>query len=155
MKLLFKQRMFSWFDSYDIYDDNGNTVFVVKGQLSWGHKLNIYDSFGKQVGTIKEEVLTFLPRFALYEQDRYIGQIKKEFTLFKPKFALDFNGWEVSGNWMEWDYTVYDRSGSSIMEANKKLLQWTDTYEITVPDSSNALYALMIVLAIDIVKCSN
>lgn len=155
MKLLFKQRMFSWFDSYDIYDDNGNTVFVVKGQLSWGHKLNIYDSFGKQVGTIKEEVLTFLPRFALYEQDRYIGQIKKEFTLFKPKFALDFNDWEVNGDWMEWDYTVYDRSGSSIMEANKKLWQWTDTYEITVHDSSNALYALMIVLAIDIVKCSN
>lgn len=36
MKLLFKQRMFSWFDSYDIYDENENTVYVVKGQLSWG-----------------------------------------------------------------------------------------------------------------------
>ena len=32
----FKQRMFSWFDSYDIYDEYGNTLFVVKGQLSWG-----------------------------------------------------------------------------------------------------------------------
>lgn len=39
MKLLFKQRMFSWFDSYDIYDENDNTVYVVKGQLSWGHCL--------------------------------------------------------------------------------------------------------------------
>ena len=35
MKLLFKQRLFSWFDSYDIYDEAGNTVYVVKGQLSW------------------------------------------------------------------------------------------------------------------------
>lgn len=155
MKLLFKQRVFSWFDSYDIYDESGNILFVVKGQLSWGHKLNIYNSLGEQVGTIKEEVLTFLPRFALYEQDRYIGQIKKEFSFFKPKFALDFNGWEVNGNWMEWDYTVYDQNGSSIMEANKKIFQWADTYEITVHDSINALYALMIVLAIDIVKCSN
>jgi len=25
MKLLFKQRLFSWFDSYDIYDEAGNT----------------------------------------------------------------------------------------------------------------------------------
>ena len=41
MKLLFKQRLFSWFDSYDIYDEAGNTVYVVKGQLSWGHKLAI------------------------------------------------------------------------------------------------------------------
>ena len=44
MKLLFKQRLFSWFDSYDIYDEAGNTVYVVKGQLSWGHKLVIYDA---------------------------------------------------------------------------------------------------------------
>ena len=34
MKLLFKQRVFSWFDSYDIYDEQGNPVFAVKGQLS-------------------------------------------------------------------------------------------------------------------------
>lgn len=34
MRLLFRQRMFSWFDSYDIYDENGNTVYVVKGHVS-------------------------------------------------------------------------------------------------------------------------
>ena len=32
MKLLFKQRLFSWFDSYDIYDEADNTVYVVKDQ---------------------------------------------------------------------------------------------------------------------------
>ena len=53
MKLLFKQRLFSWFDSYDIYDiydEAGNTVYVVKGQLSWRHKLVIYDAYGNEVG---------------------------------------------------------------------------------------------------------
>ena len=30
MKLLFKQRAFAWFDSYDIYDENENTVYIVK-----------------------------------------------------------------------------------------------------------------------------
>ena len=49
MKLLFKQRLFSWFDSYDIYDEFGNTVYVVKGQLSWGHKLVIYDADGNEL----------------------------------------------------------------------------------------------------------
>ena len=33
MKLLFKQRFFSWLDSYDIYDEYENTVYLVKG--SW------------------------------------------------------------------------------------------------------------------------
>ena len=56
MKLLFKQRLFSWFDSYDIYDEAGNTAFVVKGELAWGHLLRIYNSCGKEVGYIKEKV---------------------------------------------------------------------------------------------------
>lgn len=56
MKLLFKQRLFSWFDSYDIYDEYGNVIYTVKGELSWGHKLCIYDNQGLHIGTIKEEV---------------------------------------------------------------------------------------------------
>ena len=30
MRLLFRQRLFSWFDSYDIYDEAGNTVYTVE-----------------------------------------------------------------------------------------------------------------------------
>ena len=38
MRLLFKQRFFSWFDSYDIYDDNGATVFTVEGREHGVHR---------------------------------------------------------------------------------------------------------------------
>ena len=48
MRLLFKQRLFSWFDSYDIYDEDGNTVYTVKGQLSWGHCMKIFDAHGNE-----------------------------------------------------------------------------------------------------------
>ncbi len=30
MKLLFRQRIFSWLDSYDIFDENGETVIQSK-----------------------------------------------------------------------------------------------------------------------------
>ena len=36
MKLVLKQRLFSWFDSYDVCDEYGNAVFSVKGRLAWG-----------------------------------------------------------------------------------------------------------------------
>ena len=49
MKLLFKQRFFSWLDSYDIFDEAGNTVYTVKGQLAWGHCLKIFDANGYEV----------------------------------------------------------------------------------------------------------
>ena len=63
MKLLFKQRFFSWLDSYDIYDEYENTVYTVKGQLSWGHCLKIFDPHDRELGTVKERVLAFLPKF--------------------------------------------------------------------------------------------
>ena len=66
MKLLFKQRLFSWFDSYDIYNEAGQTVYTVRGQLSWGHCLKIYDAQGHEIGTVKERVLTLLPKFETY-----------------------------------------------------------------------------------------
>ena len=108
MKLLFRQRAFSWFDSYDIYDENENTVYVVKGQLSWGHCLKIYDPEEQQeLGTVKEEILTWLPKFELYEGETCIGTLKKELTFFKPKYNIDFNGWHVEGDVFEWDSVSY------------------------------------------------
>lgn len=153
MQLLFKQRLFSWFDSYDIYDAAGNTVFTVQGQLSWGHRLEIYDAAGCHLGTVQEEVLTFLPRFALYAGGQYVGQIQQQFTFFKPVYTLDCNGWTVNGDFFAWEYTVQDPAGAHIMHASKQLLNWTDTYAIDVPDPQHLLLSLMIVLAIDAAKC--
>lgn len=154
MRLLFKQRAFSWFDSYDIYDEQGQTVYIVKGRLAWGHKLEIYTPAGGHLGTVKEEVLTLLPRFALYQGEQYIGQIKKEFSFFKPRFELDYNGWQVQGDVWGWNYSVQDAAGQTLMQASKQLFNWTDTYILDIARPQDALECLMIVLAIDAAKCS-
>lgn len=154
MRLVFKQRFLSWFDSYDIYDEDGNTLFTVEGKLSWGHRLEIHGADGAYLGRVQEEVLTFLPRFALYIGEDYLGQIKKEFTFFKPVFTLDCNDWVVNGDWLSWDYSVVDGMGREIMTCSKELFHFTDVYTLDIPDSRNALLSLMIVLAIDAAKCS-
>lgn len=51
MKMLFKQRFFSWFDSYDIFDKNGRVLYSVKGELSWGHLLRVYGADGRLMET--------------------------------------------------------------------------------------------------------
>ena len=153
MKLLFKQRMFSWFDSYDIYDENGDTIFIVKGELSWGHLLRIYDINGNDVGYIQEKILTWLPKFEMYIGNKYAGCISKEFSLFTPKFHIDYNGWQIDGDWLEWDYSILNSFGRDIAHVTKEL-DWTDTYVIDILDPQDALCALMLVLAIDAEKCS-
>ena len=138
MKLYFKQRLFSWFDSYDIYDyDTGDVVYTVEGQLAWGHCLHILDADGRHIATVKQRVLTFLPKFDLYLGDACIGTICKEFTIVRPLFTLDFNGWQ-----------------GQVAAISKELLHWTDTYVIDVADGRDGLCALMVVLAIDAEKCS-
>ena len=154
MKLLFKQRFFSWFDSYDIYNEEGQTVYTIKGQLSFGHCLKIYDSQGLEIGTVKERILTFLPKFEMYIGERYVGCISKEFTFFRPKFNIDCNGWKVDGDWFEWDYQILNSSGIPVANVSKEIWNWTDTYVIDVFDPQNVLCALMLVLAIDAEKCS-
>ena len=154
MKLLFKQRLFSWFDSYDIYDEAGSTMFVVKGELAWGHLLRIYDANGNEVGYIKQKILTWLPKFEMYINHCYVGCISKEFTFFKPKFNIDYNGWHVDGDWFEWDYTICNSAGQSVATVSKEIWHWTDTYVIDIHNPQDALYALMLVLAIDAEKCS-
>lgn len=154
MKLLFKQRLFSWFDSYDVYDEAGKIVFTVKGELAWGHQLRIYDANRTPIGCVKEKILTWLPKFEMYLQDRCVGYIQKEFTFFRPKFRIDYNGWRVEGDWFEWDYTIWDATGRQVASVFKEPWNWTDTYVIDVAEPQNALYALMLVLAIDAEKCS-
>lgn len=154
MKLLFKQRFFTWFDSYDIYHEDGSTAYVVKGQLSWGHCLKIFDPAGEELGMVKQRVLTFMPKFELYLGDRYIGCISKELTLFSNHYNIDCNGWHVEGDWLGWDYSIVDGSGETVATISKELFNWTDTYSIEVERPEDALSALMVVLAIDAEKCS-
>ena len=154
MKMLFKQRFFSWFDSYDIYDASGRTLYTVRGQLAWGHCLKIYDAAGREVGEVKERILTWLPKFEIYRGSQYVGCISREFTFFRPKYYIDCNGWQVEGDVWEWDYRIVNQSGRQIATVSKELFNWTDTYVIDVADSADALYALMLVLAIDAEKCS-
>ena len=154
MKLVLKQRLFSWFDSYDIYDEDGNTVYTVKGQLSWGHCMKIFDAHGNEIGMIQERVLTLLPKFEIYLGGNYVGCIRKEISFFKPVFDIDYSGWHVEGDFFEWDYNILNSSGGCVARVSKELLNWTDTYVIDVNNPQDALGALLLVLAIDAEKCS-
>lgn len=153
MKLLFKQRFFSWFDSYDIYDEYGEVYFTVKGQLSWGHTFKIYDKNNQEIGMLKQKLFTFLPKYEIYVNNRLLGEIHKEFTFFTPKFYITFNGYTVSGDFFNWDYDVY-REGKKVSSINKEIFKLTDTYVITTTEEE-ALISLMIVLAIDSIKDRN
>lgn len=155
MRLLFKQRLFSWLDSYDIYYENGAVAYTVQGKLSWGHRLHVLDASGRHIATLQERVLTLLPKFELYIGDQYVGCIRKEFTLFRPRFTVECSGWDIQGDFFAWDYQIVGQNGRTVATVSKQIFRLTDTYVIDVDNPQNALLALLVVLAIDAEKCSD
>lgn len=154
MRLLIKQRVFSWTDTYDVYDENGGVKYFVKAEfLSLGHRLHVYDASGREVGLIKEKLWTFLPVFEIDVDGVTRGKIEKQFTLFKPKYEIDFNGWRAEGDFMGWEYDVYD--GCSVaVHITKELFRWGDTYVIDFGNPADERMALLLVIAIDAANCT-
>ena len=148
MRMLFKQRLFSWFDSYDIYDEYDRVLFSVEGQLSWGRRLHILNAHGEHVGTLKQRVLTFLPRFELYYGEEYMGCITKEFSFFRPRYTVEGADWEVEGDFWAHDYTVF-RGETPVVSIQKEWFTWGDCYALDIRDPADEIQALALVLAID------
>ena len=62
MKLLIKQRVFSWTDTYDVYDEAGNPKYFVKAEFfTLGHQIHVYDMNHNEIGAVKERVFHLLP----------------------------------------------------------------------------------------------
>lgn len=154
MKLLFRQRLLSWLDSFDIYNESGDTVFTVEGQFSFGKRLKVYDAAGNCLGEIRQELFTFMPRFEIYIGGELAGEITKEFSFFSENFSIDYLGWHIDGDALGWDYTVSDSDGNTVAEISKELFNLTDTYCVDVKNITDTLHVLLLVLAIDAEKAS-
>ncbi len=155
MKMLFRQRFFSWLDSYDVHAEDGTVLFTVKGVLSWRYTLKIFTPDGREAGMIKARMITFpKPVFDLTVNGGAAGCITQEFSLFRPRFTLDFRNWKISGDWLSWNYRIMCGNTSVATITNRFRWNLHDTYEIDVKVPDDALAALMVAIAIDAVKCS-
>lgn len=153
MKLLIKQRVFSWTDTYDVYDEAGETKYYIKGEaLSLGHRLHVYDAGRRELGLVKEKLLTLLPCFEIFVNGVQVGEIQKKFSFMLPKYELKYQDWHVEGDFLGWNYAVY-RECCPVVHIKKELWHWGDTYVIEIDDARDELAALLLVLAIDAANC--
>ena len=155
MRLMIKQRVFSWGEKFDIYDEAGNVKYFVKGDIfSFGHQLHVFDMYNREIGSVHEVVFSFPKRFEIVMDGALRGDITKQFTLFHQEYDVDFNGWYVEGDFMHWNYEVY-AGGRPIVHINKEFLTWGDTYTIDFENPEDELMGLMLVLAIDAANCDH
>ena len=151
MKFLFKERL-NWRTQYDIYNEEGKVAFFVQAELPPSPIIHIYDGQGREVGAIKHKLLTWPTTFEMYVGGQYVGCIKEDPVAIQGRFYVDYKGWRVEGKHLEFEYTVFNPIGDVVATISKELFKTTDTYWINVKNPDDALYAVMIVLAIDDIK---
>lgn len=86
MELRIKQRVFSWTDTYDVYDETGEARYYVEAEfLTLGHQIHVYDKRSRrEVGAIHQRLLTFLPAFEIEAGGRILGTVRKELSFLYP-----------------------------------------------------------------------
>lgn len=156
-ELLIKQRVFSWSDTYDVYDSDGDPKYYVEAEwLTIGHKIHIYNKrTGDEVAFIRQKLFRFFPAAEITVGYKTLGEITKEFSLFTPKYSIDYNGWSVKGDLFGWDYSVVDCNGNEVATISKEPFRWGDTYVLSVANDADEIDALVTVIAIDMMNCSN
>ena len=156
MKLYIKQRIFSWSDSYDVYDETGEARYEVRAQIfALGHQIHVYDKrSGREVGSIHQKLFTFLPQFDIRIGDEYQGTIRKEFSFLRPRYQVYYRGWAVEGDFMGWDYRVM-QGNTQVMAISKELFRWSDSYVLEYANPANEMPGLLLVIAIDAANCSH
>ena len=154
MKLYFKQKVFSFRQRSEIYDEFGNVLFNAVGEISLARKLHIYDRTGNEVAYVERKLRRLLPRFSIYVMGQYVTDIVKESTFFKPSYVFERIGWRVAGEIFSHDYRVF--SGNMyVASVHKHWMTWGDSFEIDIADGQDVIMVLAAVIAIDCVMDAN
>lgn len=149
MKLYIKQRVFSWADTFFVYDADGNEKYSVKGEVfSLGRKLHLYDASGSELAFVRQKMWSFLPRYFIERNGTTVAEVVKRFTFFRHEYEIKELGWTVKGDFFDHSYTV-SAGENVIASVEKEWMTFGDAYEITLSDGVDVVTALAVVLVID------
>lgn len=151
MRLIIKQKVFSWADKFSVRDEAGQDKYYVEGELfSWGKKLHVMDASGNEAAFIQQKVWSFKPRFYVFVRGQQIAEIVKEITFFRQKYSIEGLDWEIDGDFTAHNYQI-TQNGRMVVTIHKEWLTWGDCYVLDIASEQDEILALAVVLAIDCV----
>jgi uncharacterized protein YxjI len=155
-QLLIKQKVFSWTDTYDVYDSQGYPRYFVKADMfSIGHRIRVFDkASGQEIGLIQEKLFRLFKEFEISINGYSQGIVKREFSFFRPVYNIDYKGWRLEGDFMQWNYDIFEQE-RLVVRISKQLFHWGDTYVLDVVNDMDELPALMVAIAMDAARCSD
>lgn len=158
MKFYIKQKVFSFKDQFKIMDETQTVQYEIKGKfMSIKNKLELTKANGDPVMRSERKVLTFMPKYFIFNnKDQEIAVIKRIFG-FKPRFDLNImnKDYFVDGSLFGHSFGIYDEKKNQVASISKKIISWGDTYEINIQSEENVELFLFVVIIIDQVVHEN
>lgn len=151
MVLYIKQRVFSFGDKYNVFNEQEQPIFAVQGQIfSFGAKIHVYDLAGNELYYIEQKLFRFLPEYHIFSSGNLCAVIKKEFSFFKPRLYIQsqFGDFRIEGNLFSMDFIIMN-GDLQVGEIHKKWLSFGDSYELIVNNPDDAAFFSTMVIAID------
>lgn len=153
MRLYIKQKVITWRDTFHVYDENGDVVFKVKGELiSIGHKLHLYDAKGVEKLEIKEKLIKLLPAYKIEVVDGEHYELVKKITLLESQYKLKDLDWVIDGGILEHNYEI-KKKRKTIASVHQKWLSIGDSYCIEILDEDvDPAIVVAVMIAIDCIE---
>lgn len=151
MKFIIKQRIFSFADSFVIYDENNRPAYQVEGKLfTFGNKLRIYDMNNQEQVYIEQKLFKLLPEYHLFEKGQRVAIVKKEFTFFKPRFNITATSgnYTVEGNPFAYNFRIV-QDGRVVARVDKAFFAFKDTYAVDIEPGADEGLLLAMCIVID------
>lgn len=148
MKLYIKEKIFSLHNRYFIKDENDKDILEISSKaISLGSKTWIKDLNGKELVYIEQELFHLMPKYNVIINGNKEYSITKKFKFFKNNYELS-NNYRVEGNFLSYNFIVYNDKNEKVGEINRKLFKIGDQYIIDIPNEKDYLLILSIIVAI-------
>lgn len=151
MILYIKQKVFSFTDSYNVFDENLQPIYKVSSEfLSFLSKIHLYDMYDNELFFIKKKLSFIFAEYDIYKGDLLFAEIRREFSLFRPRLTVTsaYGNYEIQGDFLSMDFDII-YNGTLLGTISKEWLSFGDSYRLNVANSENAAFFSALVIAID------
>jgi uncharacterized protein YxjI len=147
-----KEKIFSFRDSYKIYNADDNVAYYAKARFSFKGSVDFYNGETEEkIFTLKKKIFSIMPKYYLFDSsNQLIATIKKHFAFFKHNVTIEssMGNLDLTGNYMAYDFFI-TKDDKEIVDVHKKIFSFGDAYEILIDEDEHEAFLLAMVLMID------
>lgn len=156
-KFYIKERLFALGAKFDVYDEQGNNIFISEAdKFDIGKNISIYDSNNRKVLYMRQQVRIGSHKYIAYDQDmREIATIKKE--LMVPEYnitgsvgIMNMSSSSILGR----NYEI-KKDGITLGTISKEFSFGRDRYFLEVIDENYTVFFVGLLIMIDMIKFHN